>query len=251
MEMRSHKPSPLRDPFDLFLNLMADLSRRCARGTSHDLIECTAILRRMLIDQRSLLLVVCKKMDYVPFFTVRDTSKVPPLPVSGFEFHYVGGMLDPHDPFPKLPIISVQLEGFLKLPILITETKSVSLREFIKYCANKLGAIHLDSADRPDEISIERMILSGHVFRMAGLEWPIIERTLSLIIKIFLWTAIPVWSELARLPLGRGRVFHYDMGIGRAAVFRAKHWMVCDGMEIKLEGGVLAGMRSYLSVRRV
>lgn len=153
LDCKSHPPTGFRDPvaFQIptgcedveqsFLRFILDLQQRIAVNNRFDLLEASAILRRLLVDARPILHIVNRSYRERLRFPIatRDHELLYDQAGQKPEFDHVA--LSPT--YADLNCIKyLTLDEFLCAPALFGFQRAFTVCEVIKVCANLKGGIH-------------------------------------------------------------------------------------------------------------
>jgi hypothetical protein len=129
----------------IFLATLMDINAKLSEGTRYDLIRAAGLLRQLLLDPTPLMHKVNRTYRRKIRFEVLDTRVEPPGSPS----------LAWQNPDPSLwpgaRTITVDLDGFLRIPILTTQGARATVRDLIRTCANVKGGVHLGKVNTPEE----------------------------------------------------------------------------------------------------
>jgi len=153
LDCETHPPSGFRDPVAFkipaecedveqsFLRFILDLQQRTSVTDRFDLLEASAILRRLFLDRRPILHSVNR--SYLERLRFPIASRDPELLYDQAgqrpEFDHVAlspAFTDPND------VRHLTLDEFLRAPVLYGSQRSYTVRDVIKVCANLKGGIH-------------------------------------------------------------------------------------------------------------
>jgi len=126
-----------------FLRFILDLQHRTAVNNRFDLLDASAILRRLLLDARPILHIVNRSYHERLRFPIahRDPELLYEQAGQKPSFSHVAlspAFADPSD------IKHMRLDEFLSAPALHGSQGSYTVRDVIKVCANLKGGIHFD-----------------------------------------------------------------------------------------------------------
>lgn len=156
-----------------------ELERHLKNPTKQSLIECSAILRALIIsDKQGLLgeimrtapgINVGKKKRLVRFrAAIQADSHIRDVPSGG----YVHAIVQ-DDEISRMSDKEYTLDEFLKLPIVdVTfsdgEAMTITVKCAIKFVANKLGGVHFDFDSSDDKDQVLYNLDEDYQFRVAG-----------------------------------------------------------------------------------
>ena len=166
LECKSHPPTGFRnhDAFQIpascevveqsFLRFILDLQHRIAVHNRFDLLEASAILRRLLIDARPILHIVNRSYHERLRFPIvhRDPELLYVQAGEKPSFDHLAlspVFADPSD------IRLLKFDEFLGTPALHGSQGTYTVRDVIKVCANLKGGIHFDDPST----SVEQTLL--------------------------------------------------------------------------------------------
>ena len=165
---------------ELFRFKIQELERHLTNPTKLSLIECSSILRLLLLTDECGLFG--KLARNIPGFRTRKRgrgvvkfkaqiqadSHIRDLPSGGYVHAVVGGDAIPEnssrvynrDDFLKLPVIDVRL--------LDGEVITMTVKDAIKFIANKLGGVHFDYSPREEKNQILYQLDDKYQLQIAG-----------------------------------------------------------------------------------
>lgn len=136
-------PTGCEDVEQSFLRFILDLQQRVAVNDRFDLLEASAILRRLLLDAGPILHIVNRSYRERLRFPIvhRDPESLYDQAGQKPSFDHVvlsPAFADPSD------IRHLTLDEFLSKPVLYGSQGAYTVRDVIKVCANLKGGIHFD-----------------------------------------------------------------------------------------------------------
>ena len=155
LECKSHPPTGFRnhavfripagcEPVEQsFLRFTLDIQHRTAGSDRFDLLEASAILRRLLLDTRPILHLVNRSYHERLRFPIAHKEPELLYETAGQKpsFDYVAlspAFADPND------IRHLKFDEFLSTPAIHGSQGTYTVRDVIKVCANLKGGIHFD-----------------------------------------------------------------------------------------------------------
>jgi hypothetical protein len=180
-------------PGQLFIWRIDALKKIIDNPTEENLFEAARFLRQILLDgANSLLFQVNRNLRLKIYFiivglTARPNPNHPAA--SGATFSQISIAPDPH--FPMIPQKRLDLDNFLKQEVIFHKGQTATVREVIKYVANKAGAVHKQKLDTPEEQSLEDAPLA---FRL--LDTPSVLYALDGITKVVVTACDPLYQKL-------------------------------------------------------
>lgn len=137
-------PNRCEDVEQSFLRFILDLQYRTAVSNRFDLLEASAILRRMLLDARPIIHIVNRAYHERLRFPIVKSNPELLYDQAGEKpsFHYVAlspAFADQSD------IRHLKYDEFLSTPALHGSQGAYAVRDVIKVCANLKGGIHFDT----------------------------------------------------------------------------------------------------------
>lgn len=168
-----------------FMRSLIELQERISNADRVNLLEASAILRRLFLDAHPLVNRVNRKYRLkLRYPTVVMTAAARSDSVT---YNYIN--LAPLFA-PRESIVELSMDEFLSHTVIKGE-KSYSVRDVIDYCANTKGGVHFD--DPKSDASRDLLELDGSHFpvlidaslhAIADLSWCVIQGTRSLVMKI-------------------------------------------------------------------
>lgn len=155
-----------------------ELERHLKNPTQQSLIECSAILRALLLSDMGGLLCAIKrtvpginvgKKRSVRFrAAIQANSHIRDVPSGG----YVHAIVQ-DDEISRMSDKEYTLDEFLKLPVVdVTfsdgEAMTITVKCAIKFVANKLGGVHFDFDSSDDKDQVLYNLDEDYQFRVAG-----------------------------------------------------------------------------------
>jgi hypothetical protein len=142
-------PAAVADEADrFFLETLKDVEAKLAQGSRYALIRAAGLLRQLLLDASPLIHVV-NRARRLSFSFVR----VGPSELTGVALLAQWFNPDVAD-FPGAATLSLNLDRFMKSPVLLFEGATANVAGLIKACANAKGGVHLGKATSSDEKTI-------------------------------------------------------------------------------------------------
>lgn len=139
---------------EFFWDMLDDIEQRIAKPSPYNLIKVSGLIRQLLFDEKSVLINIQKHFDQKFVFSVNryslKDSVATSLNIMG-EHHMVAfsGDLD------CMPIKKeVPAHEYGKLAVLYVNGTYFTVKDIIKYVANKRGGIHLDESKLDEEQKI-------------------------------------------------------------------------------------------------
>ena len=140
-------------PEYLFVRNIDNLKEILKNHSADGLFESSRLLRALLLDENPLLHQVNCTIKLKITFMINPTDPDPPgTPEPTFRQRADG--LSP-SLVPKGPTQTVNLDGFLKHPILLVNGQWATVRDVSQYIANYAGAVHKSTPDTPMTKSLE------------------------------------------------------------------------------------------------
>ena len=125
---------------ELFVRRFDDLVLGLKARDDYEVVKVGAILRQLLLDDTPLIHTVNRQHRLKLRFIVNDIwSKESPIQP---DIHFVASGLDPSMLASTTGTKSISLGQFLGLEILNSKSNKFTVRELIKYAANKAGGVH-------------------------------------------------------------------------------------------------------------
>lgn len=147
------------DVRQLFLDTLADLRHRSsADAKEYDLVQAAGLLRRLLVDGQRLIDQVNREHRMRLAFVVNT----PPERSAGATLWARADGLDPETSYRQVPT-TLDLAGFLREEVIMTEGHLVTLREAILYLSHVEGGVHAGRPTGPKEEALHRLA-SDRVF---------------------------------------------------------------------------------------
>jgi hypothetical protein len=124
----------------LFLHTLDDLEERVPLGRGeYDALMCGWLLRKLLLDGGHSLIDMANRPSSR---NLRLQYEVVDKPRPESHGWLLNGMLYPGDSPPRSPTVALTRDQFLALPTLKALGETITVRELIKFSADRLGAVH-------------------------------------------------------------------------------------------------------------
>lgn len=131
------------DAEQFLLDTVKDIEAKLSTDRTYDLIRATGLLRQLLIDANPLVHLVNRERKLRMRFTVIPFDDQMPL-FEDLAFYWHG--LDPSFA-PKVATVELDIDAFLKMRVLKTDSITASVKDLIKTFANAKGGVHYGEAD--------------------------------------------------------------------------------------------------------
>jgi hypothetical protein len=133
------------DPADLLEHRLTFLERLIQERRILGVYDAAAAIRQLLIDQHPLVTVVNRQRRIPIKFEVNE---IPSYLTERLEEEhrvlYLGPALSPTRSNLGAGTRLLNRDQFLQVPVLLTAWRSVTVRNFVKFAANKAGGVHFD-----------------------------------------------------------------------------------------------------------
>lgn len=169
-----------------FIRSIIELQERIAKADRVNLLEASAILRRLLLDARPLVHLVNRKYRLkLRYPSVVATAVAATEAVPSYSYLNLAPRVSK-----KGSVAELSLDEFLSQTVVFGE-KPYSVKDVIDLCANTKGGIHFD--DPKINTSKELLEIDGahcpelvdaSLYAIADLSWCVIQGTKSLVMKI-------------------------------------------------------------------
>lgn len=139
-------------PEKLFVRRFDDLLLGLNARDDYEIVKVGAILRQLLLDDTPLIHKANRHHRIKLHFTVNNIF-VNELPIQP-DIHFQAASIDPS--MLSLPVgtKTLSLDKFLKMEVLSAQTQKFTVREIIKYAANKAGGVHYGETLDPRESAL-------------------------------------------------------------------------------------------------
>lgn len=158
----------------LFIQKMGELHEALYSSDQYKMLNSSAILRQLLLDESPLIHIVNKTYKIKLVFKVRKNDFLEfPENVPKPSIRVIN---------PRLSIQGeeyINLNKFLSFKVAIVDNQPFTIREIIKFVANVLGGVHFDSAKDKEELL--RKLQELHIFSDVNLLFNLI-RNIGLIV---------------------------------------------------------------------
>jgi hypothetical protein len=176
-------------PEELFIRNLDALKAILGNPSEQGLFDSARLLRQLLVDENPLLHQVNRAIRLKISFHVNTLIPDPPgLPQP--VFRQVADGISP-SLVPKVSSKKVNLDTFMKSPILQIEGEWATVLDVIKYVANYAGAIHKSTPDTPMTKSLEAV---GRSIEVGGV--PSVLRSLLGIVDVTVRACQPLYMKL-------------------------------------------------------
>jgi hypothetical protein len=215
---------------ELFVRRFDDLVLGLKARDDYEVVKVGAILRQLLLDDTPLIHNVNRQHRLKLRFIVNDiwSKELPIQP----DVHFVASGLDPSMLALASGTKSISLDQFLGLEILKSKTNKFTVRELIKYAANKAGGVHhgdtLDSKEAELLRTLEKVGALGFSAMTLGL------RSIS---RITLTTLAPLRRAIVKLPPSLALAAHYKVNREGSIHFAGKQFLETDNYNLESAPG--------------
>lgn len=144
----------------LFINIINDLEQRVKDNTPYDLVKAAGLIRQLFIDNGCLFHELNKKYRLKVKFKIADTPTPSPNTIT----------LLPLCPNQFYNTIEVKLEKLLSKEVFSNMIYNYTVRDVIKYAANKRGGVHLDQYKTEKEKYYNKLIENGPKISYKGMK---------------------------------------------------------------------------------
>jgi hypothetical protein len=217
-------------PEELFVRRFDDLVLGLKARDNYEVVKVGAILRQLLLDDTPLIHKANRQHRLKLRFIVNDISSKE-LPVQ-LDVHFVASGLDPSMLSMATGTKSVSLDQFLGLQILSSKTNKFTIRELIKYAANKAGGVHHGDTLDGREAELLRILE-----KVGGLGFSPITLALRSIARVTLTTLAPLREAIVKLPTSLSPAAHYKVNKEGSIHFAGKQFLETDNMNLKSAPG--------------
>jgi len=147
----------------LFLNTLKDIERRIELEDPYDILGCSALLRKLLIDEYPLVHQVNRERRLKLRFQIGLPLRFPPgLEPTAWS---IQDGLDPATSVPGHATTTVDLDGFLAAKVLASEGKTYTVKDLVQFEANIMGGVHAGTPREQKEHVLDSL---GRLFEMGG-----------------------------------------------------------------------------------
>lgn len=128
------------EKFQLFIKTLDDIESRLASQDEYEILMISGLLRKLFLDKNRLIDQIKNKKDKVRFIV--NESKIISSPIKP-DFWSIEDGLDPNTAVPGLHNQKiVNIDNFLKTPVMLVDGNLITVRELIKQIAHIEGAVH-------------------------------------------------------------------------------------------------------------
>lgn len=170
-------PDACNDTERSFLRFVLDLQARVSVKDRFNLLEASAILRRLLLDARPILHLVNRehrlklRFPFIPERQLKDTGEGPV-----FQFmNLCPEFADPDE------VQLLTLDAFLGTEVLRDQARTFTVRNVIDVCANLKGGIHFDEPVSQTDKSLIKLdqnylpfFVDASLAALPGISWTIV-----------------------------------------------------------------------------
>lgn len=188
---------------------------------NYEIVKVGAILRQLVLDQTPLIHKANNQYRLKLRFVINDIF--PARPPIQPDAHFVAAGFDPSMLSIPAGTKSVSLDRFLGLEILNTKTHSFTIREIIKYAANKAGGVHYGETLDAREAELLRTL-----DQIEGIGVPAIGYALRSISRIVLTTLTPLRQAIVKLPASLSLAVHYRVNRQGSIHFAGRQFLETD-----------------------
>ena len=174
----------------MFIKTLEDIETRLTSYDEYEILMVAGLLRKLLLDGDSLMNQVNRGKKLKITFTIND-RKIPQAS-SDVVFWSIEDGLDPDTSVPLLcNPKEVNKDDLLKIPIILSNGKTINIKDLIQHMAHVEGAIH-PGIPKSDEEKILKGL--GRILGIGGL--PVGIRLLKAIARVVLRGLQPLRNEV-------------------------------------------------------
>jgi len=170
-------PEPCNDSERSFLRFILDLQSRVGIKDRFNLLEASAILRRLLLDAHPIIHLVNREYRQQLLFPIVAERQVKDLG-EGASFHFVNLCPDFADP---AEIQHLKFDAFLGTEVLRDSKQAFTIRDVIDVCANLKGGIHFDEPASKSQQSLIELdknyfpfFVDASLAALPGIAWTVV-----------------------------------------------------------------------------
>jgi len=218
-------------PTELFVRRFDELVDGLRARDDFELLKVASVLRSLLIDERALIHQVNAELRHKIRFRVNDVGTIEDVPIRpDVLFHGVN--LDPATVRIESGIKELTLAKFLKQSVIEAEDTTVTIRDVIKFAANKAGGVHFDPKRTNEEKRLDRV-----VDRLSALGVHSLGIALQTISRITLVALRPLREAIVRLPGDIAVFAHYKLERGGMIQFAGRGQFLETNLAHELKQG--------------
>lgn len=215
---------------ELLVRRFDDLLLGLSARDDYEVVKVGAILRQLLLDDIPLMHKANRHHRLKLRFTVNDIFSKP-LPIQP-DVQFVAGGFDPSMVSLPAGTKSISLGQFLGLEILNSRTHKFTVRELIKYAANKAGGVHFGETLDAREAELLRTIE-----KVEGIGFPAIAIALRSVSRVTLTMLAPLRQAIVKLPSSLPLAAHYKVNKEGSIHFAGKQFLETDNYNLESAPG--------------
>jgi hypothetical protein len=234
---------------NLFVRRFDDLFLGLNARDDYEVIKLAAILRQLLLDDTPLIYKANRPHRIKLQFVVNSIvdSRLPIQP----DIHFHAASIDPSMLSLPAGTKTLSLDKFLGLKILDIKTDWFTVRELIKYAANKAGGVH-----HGENLDARESELLRTLDKLGGLGIPTIGLALRSISRIVLTTLAPLRQLIVKLPSTLPLTAHYKINREGSIHFAGKQFLETNNYNLEAGkgfswNGVLRAIKQPRAGKRV
>jgi hypothetical protein len=180
-------------PEQLFIWRVDALRKIVENPTEENLFASAAFLRQLLLDGGGSLIHQANrnirlKFDFIVVgLTARPNPNHPAA--AGAVFSQIS--IAPHPNLPMVPQRKLSLDDFLKQEVVYHQGHAATVRQVIKYVANKAGAVHKENPNNQEDQSLEDAAVNFQIFGM-----PSVLQALKGVAEVVITACEPLYQRL-------------------------------------------------------
>lgn len=187
----------LDDRETFYLRTIEDLERRIEDSDPYEILLASGLIRKLLLDEDSLVDQVNKKYKVKLSFKV-GISMFHPSTLRNSQFYSIQDSLDPDGLGANKPSKMLKREQFLKTTVLYSNNQEYSIKDIIRFEANISGGVHAGTPkNKKDEILKE----INQIFSLGGYQASL--RQLKAIGHVILKSLAPLTEKIRNQDKGK------------------------------------------------
>lgn len=142
---------------EIFIRTYDDIERILNIQDAYKRLKMAACLRQLFVEGRPLVDVVNQRLQIKLKFTVNDFVNEAKQ-INSDEINIYGLNIVPTPTTPEFLKKELTANKFLAMPLFVTDTRTITVRQVISHLANKAGGVHYDPTRKQEDLDFENIM---------------------------------------------------------------------------------------------
>ena len=141
------------DTLELTISIIEDIREKLSNPSTYNYVKMSALIRQLLFDKNQLLLLAQKRsVNKIIFYAGSRGIQYDPDNLLKTPFVFIKGSLEP-----EKEVIEVKPVEYGSLVVVLTNTHAWTIKDVIRYVANKRGGVHYDEQLEHGQKSLDEL----------------------------------------------------------------------------------------------